>query len=620
MGLPAPAAEVGKALRGCGGRARTALALLGCLLGACRPTDGRPDGARPGSPPPTVSAATAASSEAAGGGSSPSASPPRALGTPSTALRLSLVDHASFRKLDEGEGDLAEDLATTQRRMAAAQALGASRYVLFTGDLESLLTYDLPVPGLGALGPKAFPPGDPRREQAARSQAALAAVIAEGRRLGLEVWVHTNQFSYPEPVFALARPAIADEAGHICVDRPVTWALYRAKLTELFDALPGLSGLQLTADEAEQSLFGCAPGGSQGEGGRIGAADGSTLARVNRLVAETAQVAAERGLAVEARTWGRLYRLEEEADPRRMTEGLPANTDLSLKVTDGDFHLFSPPSPLLAHVDARVTLELDAWGEHLGFNHFPCWQGPVWAPMLRPALARGVRRLALRIAWDQQANDLFERPWGNLLNLDYARALADDPGLEPDSFLQAWVAARYRPPAREAAMALYRRSTALQAVWLAEDEVELTDHSRLFRPYGGGDRFERVRDRLDRLQAEGAFLDAADFAARRATVAAACTEAQDLVAALARSGGAPEAWTAELARGARAQCRVAEGVTDQLELLHLRRREAAGEEAPGLADLAARIRAWTAAWQAEDPASFELLEGGAAAALLEGEG
>lgn len=624
MGLPTFPRELSALRRPAAGAVPAVLCWLTVACVAAGPTDS-PAGRGPGSTP-VAAEAGAVASEAIGPGSGALAQGrtdargnlgPAPRGTPGSEVRLAVVDHASFRKLTVDPEQLQEDLAIARQRMAAARALGASRYILFTGDLETLLTYDREVEGLGALGAQAFPEGDPWRQRAAQARKALGEAIAAGRAAGLEVWVHTNQFSYPEPIFALARTAIADEAGHVCVDRPATWALYRAKLEELFDALPGLAGLQLTADEAEQSLFGCAPGGAAGEGGEIGAADGSSLARVNRLVAETAAAAQARGLAIEARTWGRLYRLEEEADPAAMFEGLPAYARLSLKVTDGDFHLFSPPSPLLAHVDARAVLELDAWGEHLGFNAFPAWQGRQWEAMLRPALERGVRQLAVRVAWDSQANDLFRRPWGNLVNLDYARALADEPGLDADGFLQAWVAERYGPRSREAALELYRASTGLQTIWLAEGDVELTDHSRLFRPYKGGDTFERVRDRLDRLQAAGGFDERADFAGRRARVAGACAEARRLVGDVAAAGDAPAGWVDELERGAAAACRVAEGVTDQLELLFLRRLRDAGQDATGLDALEDRILAWTAAWEAEDAESFALFEGGAAAALVE---
>ncbi len=547
-----------------------------------------------------------------------------AAGTPASGVQLSFIDHASFRKLDPDSEVLAADLAAVERNLDAARQLGASSYVLFTGDLEKLLSYDFAVPGIGAVGAQAFPPDDPWRSDAAGYRQALGAAIAAGRTRGIDLLVHSNQFSYPDAVFAVVAPAIADAEGHVCVDRAATWLLYRAKLGELFDALPGLAGLQLTADEAEQSLFGCAlvgaPIGAPGEGGEVGAADGSTLARVNRLVAETAAVAADHGLRVEARTWGRLYRLEREADPARMFDDLPANARLSLKYTAGDFHLFSPPSPLLAYVDQRAVLELDAWGEHLGFNAFPCWLGPVWAPVIRDALQRGVNHLSVRISWDNHANPIFGRPWGNVVNVDLARAMAEDRDLDADAFLRQWVDARYGPAGRDAALRLYRRSTALQAVWLAEGDVELTDHSRLFRPYQGldGDLFERVRDRLDRLQEAGGFRTAGDFDARRGRVDAACAEADGLVLALESTGAAPPGWTAELARGARAQCRVARGAADQLALLFWRREAAAGRPTPGLAALEARIRAWTADWQAEDAESFALLEGGAGLAMVEG--
>jgi hypothetical protein len=224
--------------------------------------------------------------------------------------------------------------------------------------------------------------------------------------------------------------------------------------------------------------------------------------------------------------------------------------------------------------------------------------------------------LAVRISWDTQAMGLFDRPWGNVVNLDYAHSLAGDPATEPEAFLGGWVEERFPAAARSAAEALYRRSPEVQAVWLAEGAVELTDHSRMLRPYGGGDPFERVRDRLDRLQEAGGFDRPEDFEERRSRVRAACGEADALVAAL--PGEVDGLWRAELARGARAQCRVALGVTDQLELLFWRRELGAGREAPGLDRLAASIREAASAWEAEDPESFGLLEGRAGLELLEG--
>ncbi|MCA9609769.1 MAG: hypothetical protein KC619_29425, partial [Myxococcales bacterium] len=68
--------------------------------------------------------------------------------------------------------------------------------------------------------------------------------------------LHANQIELPEPVLTLLQGRVV-EGDTICADRELTWTLYRAKLGELFDALPGLAGLQITADETEQGLGRC---------------------------------------------------------------------------------------------------------------------------------------------------------------------------------------------------------------------------------------------------------------------------------------------------------------------------------------------------------------------------
>ena len=530
----------------------------------------------------------------------------------SPTMTIELVDHASFRRFSPDPRVYEAEMRRLRANLDAAQALGIQRYVIFGNELEKLLTYDFAVEGIaGGVGQRAFPADGAWRREAALYRDLMRWAIDAAATRGIGLVLHGNQIELPEPVLASLQ-GLAVEGETICADRTITWALYRAKLAELFDALPGLAGLQVTADETAQGLGGCdrpdadpdTPAGAE-----------ALLARVDRLLNESAAVARPRGIEIEGRTWGRIYALEEQLDPDRMFESLDPGIVLSLKNTAGDFHRFSPPSPLIGRGDgSRQVLEFDAWREHEGWNLYPCYMGDAWAPRVAAARAAGVRRLALRIGWDQPVQPLFDTPWGNVVNLALLRGLADDPAANPDRLLRIWIAETWPEGSREAAFGLYKQSPEFMAVVHGQGSEAATDHSRLFRLRDGENRFERIDGRLGWLQKAGELRRAEDFAARRAAIDAAYVEAEAAIEALGEA--APAGWREALASGARAQWRVGRGATDQLELRFWARAGAPAPPAGWREALESRAVAENADWRAEDPASYPLLEGEQLPAML----
>lgn len=614
---------------------------------------------------------------------------PSATRSTQSTIQITLVDHANLRRFPEDPAEQEAAIRALRRNFDAARARGIQRYLLFANDFESLLTYDFaledqapadgpsgagpaerdpggqpgpdsdpdkasqtwaasqagsdwspgedpgPEPRLGnrgVIGAQAFLPDSPWRIRAQQNGDLLRWAIDEAAARGIALVYHTNQFDLPGPVFELLREDLGEGKG-ICPDRPAVWPLYRGKLREFFRAFPGLAGLQVTADEAAYSVLDCRhpPRGMSPED-----SPDEILARVDRLVNETAAVAAEFDVAVEARSWGRIYALDEEIDPARMFENLDPRVHLSLKNTRGDFHVFSPASPLIGQGDgARQIIEFDAWREHEGWNLYPCYMGEIWAPRLRAAHAAGLRQLAVRIGWDEELQPLFEKPWGNLINLEMLQRLARDPAADPDALLRAIIAETWPEAAREAAFALYQQSPDFLATVHGQGGEAATDHSRLFRMREGDAPFDRVDSRLHWLGKAGQLRTPADFEARRAAIDAVYAEAQALIAAL--GDDTPADWRTDLARGARAQWRVGRGATDQLELRFWTREDvvSAGEEdsaggdsaepsdpsvdlrAQRLAELTARARADNADWEAEDRELYAMLKGDQLPAMLD---
>ncbi len=562
---------------------------------------------------PNAGATASATSEATAPATSNAGRPT----TPAYAgpMEIELIDHASFRRFSPEPEVYEADMRQLRANLDAARDRGIRRYVIFGDDLERLLTYDFEIEGIdgieGPLGAAAFPAGGAWRREAALYRDLLRWAIDEATARDIELVYHGNQIELPEPILEVVQGSVA-EGETICADRELTWRLYRAKMTELFDALPGLAGLQITADETEQGLGDCdgpdldpdTPEGAE-----------ALLARVERLLNETAAVARPRGIEIEGRSWGRIYALHEQLDPARMFDGLEAGIVLSLKNTRGDFHLHSPLSPLIGQGDGRrQVMELDAWREHQGWNLYPCYMGDAWADRIAAARAAGLRRLSVRIGWDQQVQPLFDLPWGNLVNLAVLQGLAEDPAADPDALLEAWIDETWPEGSREAAFDLYKASPELMAAVHAQGPEPATDHSRIFRLRDGDDPFDRIDGRLGWLQKADQLVTTEDFAERHQAIDAAYAEARAGIDALGEA--APQDWRQALARGARAQWRVGRGATDQLWLRFWARDEAPEAPVGAIDALASRAVSDGADWRVEDPASFEILEGDQLAATV----
>jgi hypothetical protein len=525
-------------------------------------------------------------------------------------LTLEFVDHANLRDFPRDPGALEREAVAVEAGIADARAWGAERYVLFTRDFEDLILYDDAARGLGLPLPR--PEGSTDRAVVLANRTALARLAGEARSAGMGLSVHTNQLDFPDDLVEAAGSRLGP-GGVPCALGDATWPLVRAKVHELYEAAPELDGLVLTADEAPYPVWDCGSAGAPGAGdpstsaalAASGPSSESVAAAVTRLITETALAAAAHDRLVDVRAWGRVEAMPGVPPP----DDLPPNIRISTKDTDGDFQLFSAESPLLAGpVD---VVEVDAWGEYSGWNYFPVYMGDIWAPRVRRAAGAGAASLAVRVNW-AEANPIFGRPWGNLVNLALARGLAADPDADPDALLRAWIAARWPANAAEDAFTLYKRSAPLVRTMTSVGSVETTDHSRAFRTRDSADAYERARDSLDRAQAEGKLLTAADFDARRKEVAAAEAEALALVEALPDS--VPNVWRSELERGARALGAIGRLTTEQLALAHW---QSVLDDGPGsenrasasalLTRAAADIQRIAEAWHASDPESYDTL-------------
>ena len=361
---------------------------------------------------------------------------------------LIFIDHENLRYV-EGPETTAFQIEEIKRNIDKAQDYGVHGYLLFAKEMmEAMLTYDFDVPEIGHIGQQAFAAHSSHREEAERLRRGLSEVAEYAENNGVKLYFHSNQFIFKKDVLNVIKPATWGTA--VCPGREATWAVYRGKIDEFFRLFPSIAGLQITGDETQVSVLKCDCEKCRNM---------DFVERVKHLTNETAAAARKHGKEIQMRTW---QRMGELGDPSRMEEGILDNVSFSIKNTAGDFRIAHglDEAFLTAVASNRIMCEFDAWREYTGHNYFPCYMGEAWAPRFKFLHDRGIQRIAVRLMWNSNDNPIFDRPWGNFINIYTFLKLADNPSRSAQDILDAFVKEHYPPSARKAAMDLYMFSMA----------------------------------------------------------------------------------------------------------------------------------------------------------------
>lgn len=508
---------------------------------------------------------------------------PAATGQERAFDEIVFIDHMNLRYV-EGVEEARQEGEQAKRNIDEALKHGATSYLFFAKEgMEAMLSYDFEVPGIGSIGRQAFADSSEHRRTAEFMRAALADVLAYAKAKNIRLFYHSNQFIFPKEVLEVIKPATWGTA--VCPGRDATWALYRGKIDEFFRLFPDTAGLQITGDETQVSVLACECDQCR---------DMDFVERVNRLMTETAAVAARYGKDVQMRTWQRMGELGNPAD---MGKGIPANVAFSIKNTSGDFRLLNDMDEefLDAAAPERLIVEFDAWREYDGHNYFPCYMGDKWGPRLKWMHDKGIRRIAVRLNWNSNKNPIFERPWGNYVNLFTFLALAKDPSRDLDAILREFVDTFYPAEARKPAFELYKFSPEFQKIIYYIKGEYVANHSRV--------QDDDAEGNLEELQEDGLLIRPEDFDGRRREIEAVCNKAEGLVNRL--GDGVAEVWKTDLCHGIAVERYVALGTADKLEAIFWRRKVKPERAAKAkLAAVEERITTRLREWKAWDPESY----------------
>lgn len=511
---------------------------------------------------------------------------------------LAFIDHYNLRYTYQSDDEmLRSQTDEIKKNLDKAKEYGVGTYVLFSRSFEYMINYDFKLEGLGDLSGVVWPQGCEHRQAQQRNAKYLNEVLDYAEKLGVKIIFHTNQFDFPDKLYEMAGDKISGTA-RACPGKEMTYDALAGKMGEFFKLFPKCSGMQITISETQVKPTECKCDACK---------DMSEGQRFAKVVQTVYEVAKPLGKEVSIRTWGGF------ATPENIAM-LPKDVICSTKSTNGDFHLTSGTSDVIGENADRQEVEFDGWGEYFDYNNFPCYMGDAFAERIKLCADRNVDRIALRLNWNHDINQMFSRPFGNEVNVYLFSKLAQHPDSNPDDLLREYIAGIYPQSARDAAFRLYKRSAGLQKVWLTLDGENYYDHSRIFFDWGNG-YLDRTYGNGGKRLPEGYGVVAKMLDERRMRIDDAYGQAEQLVSSLGPD--APEEWTRELHRGARTAWFTAHGITDSLQVYAAYRETQQARPLPDLSELERGIRSRARTWELADPEMFAVMGGGNPTGIIE---
>ena len=496
------------------------------------------------------------------------------------------IDHHNLRYVKD-EATIKSQVAEIKKNLDKAAEYGLDTYLLFAKDtFEAMLKYDFEVDGIGNIGKLALSSDKEHIETGKYLRKALKDILKYAKKKHIRIFFHSNQFIFPEKVLETVKPKVWGTA--VCPGRKTTWEIYNKKLEEFLKMFPDIAGFQVTGDETQVSVLECHCDSCQHL---------SFVDRVNLLTKKTAAVCEKHGKEVQMRTWQRMGELEQEKHPSHMADGLPDNVFFSIKNTVGDFHITHPvDDTFLRAVDSsRVVVEFDAWREYSGHNYFPCYMGDIWAPRFKLLKQLGIKRVAVRLMWNSNENLIFEKPWGNFINIYTFLKLAENPDMDPNDILKQFVAEYYPERAQNTAYQLYKLSQNIIKVLYYPRGIYYANHSRI--------QDDDALNDLKALQEKGYLTEPEHFERRQYQIRVFCGQVRDLIYKI--KSFIPQELKESLEHGIKVLEYVALGTTDKMEILFWQQK---GDETK-VTEIKNRIHQRIKEWKTWDPVSFVHMNG-----------
>jgi len=369
---------------------------------------------------------------------------------------IQAIDHWNLRYYKRYDTfSLQEQVAQIKANMDVAAELGFNSYLLFQKDaFQELLTWG------------------GKHESDEELKNAVKEVIAYGKQEGLDVYLHSNQFAWP------------DDVGVDFKDSEKAWQVFENAMKELIETFPDVAGYEVTGDETE---------------GQLDTKEG--LLKFHNLTARALKSDGRERTAL-MRTWQRCGFLG--VPEKELGVGDEPNLIYSIKHTQGDFNI--PHELDTAFIKkgvdgTRLLVEFDAWREYETHNIFPIYLGDYWAPRFRAVADAGITNVGVRFNWNSGRFHIVDenRPWANWINIYTFHRFVQNPYANPDTILMDFCK-DYFPEAPDAAFNMYKNTfDFIEAVYYRNGEKYL-HHGGLKRPRGTPVDLETVNQAYDEMK------------------------------------------------------------------------------------------------------------------------
>ena len=224
-------------------------------------------------------------------------------------------------------------------------------------------------------------------------QACLNEIINEAKRWGMEFYLSCTEFNYPASLREVSPELFAVAANGFRVlrlEQPGTWQFYRAKIREVMEVFPGLTGIELWTAEA-LDIHLC----------HRAADDTRSIPELLLEMYRQALAAMDEAGRPDARLIAATF-CHHPAGENLFLElcgKMPARVEARMKMQVEDFYRYNAPSQIAGKITpGRDWVEFDLGGEHRGD-----WAGWITAALeyiperMRLYADRGINSFIARI-------------------------------------------------------------------------------------------------------------------------------------------------------------------------------------------------------------------------------
>lgn len=258
----------------------------------------------------------------------------------------------------------------------------------------------------------------------------LSRLIAAAAAAGVGVMLEVKEISFPAELLEV-RPDLRGPSGAVCPTHPFWDSYLRAKVEDLYEALPGLGGLILSiaTRESKASLVTRACPCE-----RCASADlRDWYETVLRAFAEPLR---GRGRPLVVRDFA--YRAEDQYALRAAAAAVSPDTVLAVKNVPHDFWPTFPHNPLLGAPELSKWAEFDAFGQYCGLGVVPCGLLADLRYRMRHCFDQGVSGVIIRSDWEM-INDASAFNSLNMLNIHGAALISGDLSATDDAVYRSWL-------------------------------------------------------------------------------------------------------------------------------------------------------------------------------------